>query len=59
MGSVLSCIVSDKLGPGEISRELISRACQLLGHAGGVSLCNSYLALSVALEALGLSPRIR
>ena len=57
MGSVLSCIVSDKLGPGEISRELISRACQLLGHAGGVSLCNSYLALSVALEALGLSPQ--
>ncbi len=57
MGSVLSCIVSDKLGPGEISRELISRACQLLGHAGGVSLCNSYLALSVALDALGLAPR--
>jgi len=57
MGSVLSCIVSDKLGPGEISRELVSRACQLLGHAGGVSLCNSYLALSVALEALGLAPQ--
>jgi dTDP-4-amino-4,6-dideoxygalactose transaminase len=57
MGSVLSCIVSDKLGPGEISRELTTRACQLLGHAGGVSLCNSYLALSVALDALGLAPQ--
>jgi dTDP-4-amino-4,6-dideoxygalactose transaminase len=55
MGSVLSCIVSDKLGPGEISRELTARACQLLGHAGGVSLCNPYLALSVALDALGLA----
>ena len=54
MGSVLSCIVSDKIGPGEISRELVSRACHLLGHAGGVTLRNSYLALSVALEALGL-----
>lgn len=54
MGSVLSCIVSDKLGPGEISRDLISRASQLLGHAGGVSLCNTYLALSAALETLGL-----
>ena len=56
MGSVLSCIVSDKLGPGEISREMVSRACQLLGHSGGVSLCNPYLALSVALDALALKP---
>ena len=24
MGSVLSCIVSDKIGPGEISRDLVS-----------------------------------
>jgi dTDP-4-amino-4,6-dideoxygalactose transaminase len=55
MGSVLSCIVSDKLGPGEISHELTSRICHLLGHAGGVSLANGYLAVSVALEALGLS----
>ncbi|MGO9307566.1 MAG: DegT/DnrJ/EryC1/StrS family aminotransferase [Spirochaetia bacterium] len=55
MGSVLSCIVSDQLGPGEISRELTSRACHFLGHAGGVSLANGYLAVSVALDALGLS----
>jgi perosamine synthetase len=55
MGSVLSCIVSDKIGPGEISRDLTSRACHLLGHAGGISLVNSYLAVSVALEALGLA----
>ncbi|HET6487795.1 MAG TPA: DegT/DnrJ/EryC1/StrS family aminotransferase [Spirochaetia bacterium] len=55
MGSVLSCIVSDKLGPGEISRELVSRAVHLLGQSGGVSLPNTYLALAVALRALGLS----
>jgi perosamine synthetase len=55
MGSVLSCIVSDKLGPGEISRELVARVCHLLGHAGGVTLANQYMALSVALEALGLA----
>jgi len=55
MGSVLSCIVSDKIGPGEISRELVSRACHLLGHAGGISLPNLYLALSVSLDALGLA----
>jgi len=55
MGSVLSCIVSDKLGPGEISRELVTRAAHLLGHAGGATLGNSYLALSASLEALGLA----
>ena len=55
MGSVLSCIVSDKIGPGEISHDLTSRVCHLLGHAGGISLANGYLAVSVALEALGLS----
>ncbi len=54
MGSVLSCIVSDKLGPGEISRELVTRLCHSLGHAGGATLGNSYLALSAALETLGL-----
>jgi dTDP-4-amino-4,6-dideoxygalactose transaminase len=55
MGSVLSCIVSDKLGPGEISRELTSRVCHILGHAGGISLANGYLAVSVALDSLGLA----
>jgi perosamine synthetase len=55
MGSVLSCIVSDRLGPGEISRDLVSRLCHALGHAGGISLATSYLALSAALEALGLA----
>jgi perosamine synthetase len=55
MGSVLSCIVSDKIGPGEISRELVTRACHLLGHAGGITVANPYIALSVALEALGVA----
>lgn len=56
MGSVLTCIVSDQLGPGEVSRDLVTRAAHLLGMAGGATLCNTYLALSVALEALGLAP---
>jgi perosamine synthetase len=56
MGSVLTCIVSDQLGPGEVSRDLVARASQLLGMAGGAALCSTYLALSAALESLGLSP---
>jgi len=55
MDSVLSCIVSDKLGPGAISRELVSRAAHLLGHSGGAALGSAFLALSVALESLGLA----
>ena len=55
MGSVLSCIVSDKIGPGEISRDLVSRVAHLLGHAGGITLATPYLAVAAALEALGLA----
>lgn len=57
MGSVLTCIVSDQLGPGEVSRDLVGRASHLLGMAGGAVLTSTYLALSVALEALGLAPQ--
>jgi perosamine synthetase len=55
MGSVLSCIVSDRLGPGEISRDLVARLSHQLTAAGGVSLMHPYLALSLAFEALGLA----
>jgi perosamine synthetase len=55
MGSVLSCIVSDRIGPGEISRDLASRACRLLGMSGGVSVSHPYLALSLAFESLNLA----
>ena len=55
MGSVLTCIVSDQLGPGEVSRDLVGRAAHMLGMAGGAVLTSTYLALSVALESLGLS----
>ena len=55
MGSVLTCIVSDKLGPGELCRDLAVRASQLLGLSGGIAVTTPYLALSMALEALGLA----
>jgi perosamine synthetase len=55
MGSVLSCIVSDKLGPGDLARDLIARVCQATGTGGGVTVSSPYLGLSLALEALGLA----
>jgi perosamine synthetase len=54
MGSVLSCIVSDRIGPGEVTRDLVSRMCQYVGMAGGVSVFHPYLALSMAFDSLGL-----
>jgi dTDP-4-amino-4,6-dideoxygalactose transaminase len=54
MGSVLSCIVSDKLGPGDLARDLVSRVSQLLGAGGGVTVSSPYAGLSLALEALGI-----
>jgi perosamine synthetase len=56
MGSVLSCIVSDKLGPGDLARDLVSRVCQATGTGGGVTVSSPYAGLSLALEALGLQP---
>ncbi len=55
MGSVLSCIVSDRIGPGEISRDLVTRVCHVLGTSGGVSVSHPYLALSIVFDALGLA----
>jgi perosamine synthetase len=55
MGSVLSCIISDRIGPGEISRELVGKVCHTLGMASGVSVSHPYLALSLAFDALGLA----
>lgn len=56
MGSVLGCIVSDKLGPGDLARDLVARVSQATGTAGGVTVTSEYAGLSLALEALGLAP---
>lgn len=54
MGSVLGCIVSDKLGPGDLTRDLLARVAQATGTGGGVTVTSPYAGLSLALEALGL-----
>ena len=56
MGSVLSCIVSDQIGSGDISRELVAGACKALGMSGGVSVLHTYAAVSLAFDAVGLAP---
>lgn len=55
MGSVLGCIVSDKLGPGDLTRDLLARVAQATGTGGGVTVTSPYAGLSLALETLGLA----
>jgi perosamine synthetase len=56
MGSVLGCIVSDRLGPGELVRDLVARLSQATGMGGGVLVSSTYAGLSLALESLALAP---
>ena len=55
MDSVLTCMVSDRLGPGLLSAELASSVASYLGIAGGIACANYRTALSMALDVIGLS----
>ncbi len=54
MDSVLSCLISDKIGPGEIGKELISEINTYLSSEEGFLFRDYYRAISVALELLDL-----
>ncbi len=54
MDSVLSCLISDEIGPGEISKELISELSRFLDLTNGFLFRDYYRAISIALDALEL-----
>mgnify|MGYP006283901887 CR=1 FL=1 len=54
MDAVLSCMVSDSLGPGTISRTLSSELAKYLDLAGGVALRDYHRAIECSCTALGL-----
>ncbi len=56
MNSVLSCLVTDSIGPGRLSQELANSIAGYLGMRGGVCLASYYTALHIALEVFGLKP---
>jgi dTDP-4-amino-4,6-dideoxygalactose transaminase len=56
MDRVLTCMVSDRLGPGNLNGELVSAVCSYLGLEGGSALASYHTALTVAVESLGLAP---
>ena len=53
--SVLSCLVSDRLGGGPLNHELAAELARYLGAAGGACLATFGQAVDCALEALGLA----
>ena len=55
MDSVLTCMVSDNLGPGIISERLVKDVSEYLGVEGGVALREYRRAIALAMEALGLA----
>lgn len=54
MDKVLTCMVSDQLGPGPLSKKFAHFFSDYLGAAGGVSTVNYHTAISAALDTSGV-----
>ncbi len=54
MEAVLTCMVDEQLGPGEMSLRLIQAVKEMTGCDGGIALRSPSLALEYALAALAL-----
>lgn len=54
MDAVLTCMVDEKLGPGELNAKLVQSVKENLGCDGAVAFRSPAIALSYALKALGL-----
>ncbi len=56
MDSVLNCLVTDRLGPGEFTDKFLKIARERLGFEYGIALRSTMVALEVALDCLGMIP---
>lgn len=52
MDSVLTCMVSEKIGPGEMNQKLVQLARETFGVDGATAFRSASIALSYALQAL-------
>jgi len=55
LNSVLSCLVSDRIGSGPLNHELAGGLAHYLGTAGGVCLATYSAAIQLALQCLELA----
>ncbi len=56
MDAVLTCMVAEKIGPGEMNQKLSLLARELLPAEGAMALRSAPIALSYAIKALNLEP---
>jgi len=54
MDTVLSCLVTDSVGPGEYTEKFVKNAKGVFGFDTAVAVRSPYIALSLALERLGI-----
>jgi dTDP-4-amino-4,6-dideoxygalactose transaminase len=54
MDTVLSCLVTDSVGPGEYTEKFVKNAKEIFGYDVAIAVRSPYLALYLALERLGL-----
>ena len=54
MDTVLGCLVTDSIGPGEYTEKFLKNAREAFGYEASVAMRSPYLALSAALRKLGL-----
>ena len=59
MDSVLSCMVSDVIGPATLNERLLKVLCERTGASGGYALRDVARALTLAFRALDLPPGAR
>lgn len=59
MDSVLSCMVSDDIGPGSVSAQFVKAVSEYLGLPGGTAYREQSKALETALDVLHLDPGSR
>jgi perosamine synthetase len=52
MDSILTCMVSEKIGPGNLSHQFTSKICSYIGLYGGIALSSYYFAIQIALNVL-------
>ena len=57
MDAVLSCMVEEKTGPGEINLRLVQSIKEFFGVSGACALRSPALALKYALKALGIEKK--
>ncbi|MEL3913224.1 DegT/DnrJ/EryC1/StrS family aminotransferase [Treponema pedis] len=54
MDAVLTCMVEEKIGPGEMSQKLIKQICETFSVSGAAAFRSPAIALNYALSALNL-----